>query len=76
MSRPTQATRDNRVTVSYMGRRGVETRLRDEHPGVELSPADRNLLNGRIREAIDAAGGDGLRKVVTYLYRGLNHQML
>ena len=61
--RSTQAERDNRVTASYMGRRGVDMRLRDEHPGVKLSPADRTLLSDRIREAVDAAGRDGRHKV-------------
>ena len=61
--RSTRAMRENRTTASWMAGRGVDMHLREQHPDVNLSHADRNLLAGRIRAAIHGTGGDGRHKV-------------
>ncbi len=61
--RSTQATRDNRTTVAWMSSRGVNIRLAEQSPGVTLNEPERDVLAGRIRQAIHEAGGDGRRKV-------------
>ena len=61
--RSTEVERDNRITASYMSRQGVDMRLREQSAEMKLGAEDREMLAGRIGEAIHAAGANGCRKV-------------
>ena len=61
--RSTEAMRENRTTVAWMSGRGVEERLREQDAVAAVSDDEREMLAGRVGEAIHAAGGDGRRRV-------------
>ena len=58
-SRSTEATRDNRTKAAWMSRWRVAEQLR-EH-GAEADEGERELIGDRIRQAVQAAGGEGQR---------------
>ena len=64
--RSTQTERANRETVSYWSRSGIDTHLHVLAPEVKLGAEDREMLAGRIGDAIHAAGEQGARKVEVY----------
>ena len=60
-SRSSEATRDNRTKAAWMSHRRVPEQLRKH--GAEADEGERELIADRIKQAVQAAGGNGQRSV-------------